>query len=389
MRKLLLLVSAVVLVDTMFFAGLTPLLPDFADRFQLSKSGAGLLTAAYAAGGIVGALPGGLLASRLGVKPAVVLGLGVMSATSIVFGFAGNVWTLDIARFLQGVGSAFSWTGALAWLVAAAPRQRRGELIGVAMGVAGAGGLLGPVLGGVASLVGTAPAFSAVAALGGALALAAWATPALRPERRPVGRALGAAVLEPRLAAGLWLVALSGILFGALSVLAPLKLSRLGFGALAIGTTFVAGAALEAAVNPLLGRLSDRRGRLGPIRGGLLASAALSLAIPWTGERWALAALVAGAGLAYGSFWTPGMALLSDGAESFGLDYAFTFALMNLAWAPGDVVGSWLGGALAQASGDTLPFLATACFCLLTLAWSGGRRLGSREGSPAPEAVEM
>ena len=40
------LVGGIVFVDTMFFAALTPLLPDYADEFDLSKAGAGVLSAA-------------------------------------------------------------------------------------------------------------------------------------------------------------------------------------------------------------------------------------------------------------------------------------------------------------------------------------------------------
>ena len=68
MRRLVLLVSAIVLVDTIFFAALAPLLPTYEEEFGLSKQAAGLLTAIYAAGGLAGAIPGGLLASRLGVN---------------------------------------------------------------------------------------------------------------------------------------------------------------------------------------------------------------------------------------------------------------------------------------------------------------------------------
>ena len=59
MRKLLLLVSAVVLVDTSFYAAITPLLPDLTEQFGLSKTGAGVLAAAYPVGTFVGGLPGG------------------------------------------------------------------------------------------------------------------------------------------------------------------------------------------------------------------------------------------------------------------------------------------------------------------------------------------
>ena len=49
MRRLLLLTSAVVFVDTLFFAALTPLLPHYAHALHLGKAGAGVLAAAYPA----------------------------------------------------------------------------------------------------------------------------------------------------------------------------------------------------------------------------------------------------------------------------------------------------------------------------------------------------
>src|SRR5918996_1946818 len=179
-RRLLLL-GAVVFVDTMFFAALTPLLPEFAERLDLSKGEAGALAAAYAFGALAGGIPGGISAARLGVKPTVLLGLGGMAVTTVTFGFADAYWLLVTARLLQGWSSAFSWTASLSWLVAAAPRNRRGELIGAAMGSAIFGALFGPVLGAVAVQTSRALAFSSVALLAGILAVAAWRTPAFAP----------------------------------------------------------------------------------------------------------------------------------------------------------------------------------------------------------------
>ena len=119
MRRLFPLVAAVVLVDTMFFAAVAPLLPHYSDELDLSKSAAGVLAAAYPAGTLVGALPSGWLAARVGVKPTVLLGLTLLAVTSLVFGFAKNVVMLDAARFAQGLGGACSWAGGLAWLVSA------------------------------------------------------------------------------------------------------------------------------------------------------------------------------------------------------------------------------------------------------------------------------
>ena len=124
MRRLFLLVAAVVLVDTAFYAAISPLLPHYESELGLSKTAAGVLSASYAAGTLAGSIPAGWLAGRAGVKPTLLAGLGLMSLTSIVFGLADQVVLLDSARFLQGVGGACSWAGGLAWLVTAAPADR-------------------------------------------------------------------------------------------------------------------------------------------------------------------------------------------------------------------------------------------------------------------------
>ncbi|MGH3039622.1 MAG: MFS transporter, partial [Gaiellaceae bacterium] len=129
MRRLLLLVCSITLADTMLYAALVPLLPHYADEFGLSKGQAGLLVGAYALGAFVGAIPGGIAAARFGPRRTVVAGLLLMAVASAGFGFAGSAAELGIARLAQGFGSALSWAGALAWLVAGTPRERRGEML--------------------------------------------------------------------------------------------------------------------------------------------------------------------------------------------------------------------------------------------------------------------
>jgi len=368
MRRLVAFASAVVLVDTVFFAALAPLLPSFEDEFGLSKGQVGILVAMYALGGIAGALPAGWFATRIGIRATVLAGLGTLMATSIAFGLADSYWLLVVTRFAQGIGGAFCWTGALAWLVSGTPAARRGEMIGFAMSGAIVGALLGPVLGAAASGFGRLPAFAGVAAV--ALVLALWALRLERPapeEAQPL-RLLLSAVRSRRVLTGMWLLALPALLFGVVSVLAPLQLSRLGWGTVGIAATFLVAAAIEAAINPAIGIWSDRQSRLAPIRFGLLAAPAVSLAIPWIDARWLLSVFVVLAGISYGVFWAPAMAMLTDAWEVMGLGYGLGFALMNFAWAPGNVIGAAVGGGLAEAAGDVAAYSAAAAACLVTFA---------------------
>ena len=368
MKRLLALVGAIVFVDTMFFTALTPLLPHYADRFELTKLGAGVLSAAYPAGALAGGLPSGIATARLGPRATVVGGLLLMAGTTLAFGLADSIAVLDAARFAQGLASACAWTGGLAWLVGAAPSARRGELIGTAMAAAIVGALFGPVIGWVGSAAGTGAVFGSVG--GVALILAAWAATSQRPtghDSQPL-RALLEALRSPGVQAGIWFVVLPALLFGTLSVLAPLRLHELGGGSLLIGGAYLVAAAFEAVVNPLLGRLSDRRGRILPIRASLLASALVASLLTWPDDRFVVAGLVIAAGVAFGSFWSPAMSHLADAAEARGLGYGFTFALMNTAWAPGQALGSVGSGALADATSDAVPYLLLASICLLTFA---------------------
>ena len=367
MRRLLVLCSAIVLVDTIFYAALTPLVPYFNEEFGLSKSAVGLLGGAFGAGVLAGAAPSGYLASRFGVKAAALAGLVLMSLTSVGFALADETWLLVLARFVGGFGSALSWVAAFTWLVARAPEERRGELIGVMLSAAVVGALLGPVLGSAAAIVGLVPAFSAVAVAG--FAIAVWA--ALEPAPEPTGEgslvgALGT-LRRPGLLTGLLFVALSPLLFSALTVLVPLDLAAFGWGAAAVGAVFLVSAGFETLVHPLFGRWTDRSGYRPPVLAALLASVVILATLAFAVNPWLLALLVVLAAVAFNAPLVPGTALFSRASEKAGMDQAVAFAVTNFAWASGYAVGAPLGGALADLGGDALSYLFLTGVCVVSL----------------------
>jgi MFS family permease len=386
MKRVLWLVGAVVLVDTMFFAAVSPLLPHYEEELGLTKTAAGLLTASYPAGTLLGTVPAGWVALRLGVKPAVLAGLALLGVSSVTFGFAEHITLLDVARLIQGVGGAFMWAGGLAWLMAAAPPERRGELIGSALGAAIIGVLFGPVIGGAATVLSPEVVFTAVSVLAVLLAAWAWSTPGVAPE--PAG-GIGAvlrALRERSVLAGFWLFCLPALFAGVIDVLVPLRLDVLGASGVMVGAIFLVAAAGEAVISPFAGRVSDRLGRLAPIRFGLTGAIAVAILLPLPQTVALVAAALIAAALVLGTFWAPAAALLSDSSEAAGLNQGLAFAVSNLGWALGQLIGGGGGAALADLTDDALPYGLLALICAATLWWVV-RVVPRLTAQPAPERV--
>jgi MFS family permease len=369
-RRLFLFTSIIVFFDVAFYAAIAPLLPDYVHEFGLSHAEAGILAASYAAGTLVASLPAGFVAGRFGPRRTVIVGLLLLGTSSVVFGLAGSVALLDVARFGQGVSGALIWSGALTWLIAVTPPQRRGSVIGAALGTAVAGALVGPIFGSVAAEVGTGVAFGAVMALAACLAAFAATLPDVSPqERQTLGEVVDAMLSRPVVTATLF-VAIPSLMFGAVEVLVPLRIDEFGGGHAAIAGGFIAGAALQAGLAPLVGRYSDRVGRRVPfvVGIGICACAMLGIAAADSLAP-VLGALILGA-LGAGICFTPALTTLSETAESSRLHQGFAAGLSNMAWAAGQTLGAVAGGAAASAAGYDAPSIAIAVLLILTAAYA-------------------
>ena len=352
----------------MFFAALTPLLPDTRRTSDFPRPAPACSRPRYPLGVLVGSIPSGFAAARFGVKPTAIAALLLLATTSIVFGLADSIIVLDLTRFIQGIADACAWTAAFAWLIAVAPGERRGQLIGTVVGVAIAGALFGPVLGGLASVVGTAPVFGGVAVLALVVLAAALASEAPPAGERQSIRRLWDALSDRRIMGGLWLVALPALLFGTLTVLVPLTAVRVRRG----------------------GR-SDRRGVPRVCRSPRRASPPSWVACPTAeagdirsrSDWWprpsgppccrgrrrgsSLALVTVLAASAFGTFWAPAMSLLSRHRGTHWARGGLGLRARQPRVGTGTSVRSGRGRRLARATSDTVPYLILSACCLATL----------------------
>ncbi len=376
-RRLLTIISVALVVETSIYSTITPLLPDLARDYDFSKAGAGLLSASYPLGTVLSSLPAGLLAARIGPRRTVVVALAVIAVASLAFALADSAPLLILARGLQGFAAAAVWTGGLSWVVAVAPRERRVEAMGTAIGAAIAGALGGPVLGAAADAVGREVVFAAFVALPVGLIAALTRLPDPAFAVLPSSRSL---LRDGRARTGILLMAMPSAVFGAVNVLVPLRLDALGATAVAIAAVFLIAVVLESALSPRAGRMADRRGALAPARRGLLLGAAGIAVLPLTGSAVTLGvAVVIGLGC-LGLLWAPAMSLLGDAAERRELNPAFAYSLGNLAWGGGTALGGAGAGALAAVTTDAVPYLTLAAASTL-IALRLDTRSGSRTSS--------
>jgi MFS family permease len=370
MRRLLILASAMIFFDVAFFAAIAPLLPEYVDELGLSKAEAGILSASYAAGTLLGSLPAGFVASRVGPRRTVIGGLLLLGVSSLVFGFAEHIVLLDGARFIQGIAGALIWSGALTWLITTAPEEKRGSVIGTALGTAVAGALLGPALGAIAGSIGTEPVFSSVLVITVLLSLgASRLAETTVPESQSLGEVMTTLGSRPVLESAVF-VAVPSVMFGAIEVLVPLRIDDLDGGHGLIAAGFIAGAALEAMLAPLAGRISDRVGRRLPYVIGLsiCAVAMVLIAVVPTLSEVLIGLIVTslGAGLCF----APALTLISDVAEASNLHQGFAAGLSNMAWASGQVIGGVGGGVIASLTGNAAPSLAIALLLVATVVYA-------------------
>ncbi|MEH7458093.1 MFS transporter [Bacillus sp. JJ1127] len=142
-------VAVAVFTDMLIYGMIVPILPKYAETLGATQTEIGFLFGSYAITLLLATPILGVVSDKFGRRLPMILGLFGLAAATILFGIANNFLFLVLARMLQGLAAAATWTAGLALLADVFPMQDRGKAMGLALSGQAAGMLLGPTIGGL------------------------------------------------------------------------------------------------------------------------------------------------------------------------------------------------------------------------------------------------
>ncbi len=174
------------------FGAMLPVLPLYITAQDIDPGTLGLITAAWPAARLIGEPAFGWLADRRARKPLMVGGLFLAAACTLAMLWFTSPAAFFGLRFLTGLAGAMYDPAARAYLVDAAPRNRRGEAFAIYSAAQMSGLTVGPALGALGSAMTGGLAVPFVMA--GAAAIASgiyltWALPGVAVARYAQARA--------------------------------------------------------------------------------------------------------------------------------------------------------------------------------------------------------
>jgi MFS transporter, YNFM family, putative membrane transport protein len=389
MRRMFVLMYALVFLDEVALLGLVPLLPGYTRVYDLSTAEAGALLSAAPLAIVVASIPAGRLSDGLGSRR-VTLAAGVLIvASTAAMAVANGFAVLLAARFAFGLASGTIWSAGLAWIGDSAPAHRRSAALGTVITTAGVGGMAGPVFCGyLAEHVGRGAPW---AILSGATVLVVLALLAANPgrsvahEHAPLRLVADKMRREPLLAGAVAIMLLGGVGDGIANLIAPLQLADNGLSEGRIGLWFSVGAALFIVASAATTRMGERAVSLraaayfaafqAAILLPVLVSSATAVIVFMLLARFAVAALP----------YTIGYPLAAVGSARLGLGTGTVNGLLGLIWGAGSFVAPPVAGVIADAVGDQAAYALLVGFCLLMAGWL--LRSAQRGAVPAAAAA--
>ncbi|MFC4949348.1 MFS transporter [Pseudonocardia sp. GCM10023141] len=373
-REIWVLVGASFLI-AVGYGLVAPTLPAFVRSFDVGITAASLVISVFALSRLVFAPLSGRIVARFGELPGYLVGLCVVAVTTGACAFATEYWQLLALRGLGGIGSTMFTVSALSLLLRLAPVRMRGRASGMWATGFLLGNIIGPIVGGVLSVISMRAPFLVygavlllVVALGWLMLrnrtteTAAEISAAGPPARFVV--ALGHPAYRAALAASFangWAV------FGVRIALVPLLVvEALGEPAAWAGFALAVFAAGNAATLIIAGPLADRRGRRPPALVGLAVSALATGVLGFVGDPVLFLVVSLVAGLGSGLINPPMNAVVADviGSKARG---GTVLAGFQMAGDLGSILGPVLAGVLAETVGFGAAFAICGMVLLVAL----------------------
>jgi MFS family permease len=170
--------TAVAFCVALGFGIVAPIIPVFAQTFEVSAFAASSVISVFALMRFVSAAPSGWLVNKFGERSVLWIGLSIVSVSSALAGFSQTFEQLIILRGIGGTGSAMFTVSSMSLLLRTVDSSHRGRAASTYQGGFLFGGLAGPAVGGlVVGLSIRAPFFVYAATLSLAALTAYFALP--------------------------------------------------------------------------------------------------------------------------------------------------------------------------------------------------------------------
>jgi predicted MFS family arabinose efflux permease len=360
------------------WAGISPLLPSFQDRYGLSDVGTGLIVSVASVGILLVSLPASALTNRFSVRSMTLTSLGALALGNVGVGLSHSYVALLLARMVFGVGLGAIWVTGTAWLHDAAGESGP-RALALTTSVVGAGSLIGPALtGSLGERYSLGTPFLVLGTIVAVLlvVLAVLPTPTGRVVEPgpPLREMLRDARADVMMLSALVLTLAVSLMWMSAELLAPLRLDDHGFSAAGIGLVFSCVSIVFVLTSAITSARAERYAtiRLSAVWTVAFAACVL-LAIVGTSPAPTVVFLLA-MGLTTGVLVALTYPLGVAGAAQGAFSVAVVGALINLVWAMSGLLGPTIGGVAAQIADDRLWFLALAACGFVAAAWMWRRR---------------
>jgi MFS family permease len=127
---------------------LIPTLPIYAGKLGFSYGLIGFIIAGESLGALIADLPSGLLLRRVNEKNAMLLGLGLVAASTVALFWAQSLPQVLICRLLAGFGASFYNVSRLTYIAEVVPLVQRGRVNATFGGLKRVGAFSGPMIAG-------------------------------------------------------------------------------------------------------------------------------------------------------------------------------------------------------------------------------------------------